>query len=180
VLPIALMEVLVEDVEFGLDAAGFRALYDDALPRIYGYFLHRVGGAAPVAEDLTQETFLAAVTELRRGRRPGTPLPWLFGIARHKLLDHYRRQRRADTPTALDAEAPDESFLDVDADDAGGRAKAALSALPAAQRAALVLRYLEGFSNAEIARAIGRSEKAVESLIDRGRSNFKRAYLEAS
>ena len=49
-------------------------------------------GSVTVAEDLAQETFLAAVAELKRGRAVETPLPWIFGIARHKLLDHYRRR----------------------------------------------------------------------------------------
>src|SRR5262245_15788032 len=78
----------------GLEPESFGAFYDDALPRIYGYFLHRCGGSVQVAEDLTQETFLAAVNELKKRRRVKTPMGWIYGIARHKLLDHYRRQER--------------------------------------------------------------------------------------
>ena len=59
----------------GLEPEGFRAFYEEALPRVYGYFLHRSGGYAPVAEDLTQETFLAAVHELTKGKRVETPIP---------------------------------------------------------------------------------------------------------
>lgn len=73
----------------GVDA--FREFYDRALPRIYGYFYHRCGRAPGTAEELTQETFLAAVTELRKGKRVDDPLAWIRGIARHKLMDHYRR-----------------------------------------------------------------------------------------
>ena len=61
------MELAVREVEaLGLDPERFRAFYEDALPRIYGYFLHRCGGSVPVAEDLTQETSLASVDEVRR------------------------------------------------------------------------------------------------------------------
>jgi hypothetical protein len=89
---IALMELVVEEAEaLGPDPEAFRGFYERALPRIYGYFLHRCGGPAALAEDLTQETFLAAVAELKKGRRVDTPIPWIYGIARHKLLDHYRR-----------------------------------------------------------------------------------------
>src|ERR687892_738390 len=52
-----------------VEVDAFRKFYEQALPRIYGYFYHRCGRAAGTAEDLTQETFLAAVTELRKGRR---------------------------------------------------------------------------------------------------------------
>jgi RNA polymerase sigma-70 factor, ECF subfamily len=84
-----------------LDPGSFRAFYDDALPRVYGYFLHRCGGSVPVAEDLTQETFLAAVAELKKDKRVATPVAWIYGIARHKLLDHYRRQEGADRPLVV-------------------------------------------------------------------------------
>jgi DNA-directed RNA polymerase specialized sigma24 family protein len=79
---IALMELVVEEAEaLGPDPEAFRGFYERALPRIYGYFLHRCGGPAALAEDLTQETFLAAVAELKKGRRVDTPIPWIYGIA---------------------------------------------------------------------------------------------------
>ncbi len=72
-----LMDVAVQEVAaLGLDPEEFRALYEEALPRIYGYFLRRCGGSVPVAEDLTQETFLASVDELGEGQRDATrPAP---------------------------------------------------------------------------------------------------------
>src|SRR6266542_4711126 len=73
------------------DVDAFREFYDQALPRIYAYFFHRCGRAAGTAEELTQETFLATVTELRKGKRVDDPLAWVRGIARHKLVEHYRR-----------------------------------------------------------------------------------------
>ncbi len=173
------MELAVREAEaLGLDAERFRAFYEDALPRIYGYFLHRCAGSVPVAEDLTQETFVAAVDELRKGRRPETPIPWIYGIARHKLLDHYRKLARAEQPLA-DAElALDESAFLVQDDGGRERAAAALAAVPAAQRTALVLCYLDGFTAAEVGGELGKSTAAVHSLLERGRESFKRAYLE--
>jgi DNA-directed RNA polymerase specialized sigma24 family protein len=66
---IAIMDVSATRAEakLGLDARSFGAFYDDALAHIYGYFLHRCGGCVTVAEDLTQETFVAAVAELGEG-----------------------------------------------------------------------------------------------------------------
>lgn len=154
------------------DPQAFARFYDDALPRIYGYFLHRCGGGASTAEELTQETFVAAVTELRKGRHVDAPLPWLYGIARHKLLDHYRREgRRREAPGPVDDVA-------VEVGDERSRVLVALGALPETQRAALVLRHLEGLSVPELAAVLGRSIEAAESLLARGRVQFKRAYLE--
>jgi RNA polymerase sigma-70 factor (ECF subfamily) len=173
------MELAAREVEaLGLDPTRFRAFFEDALPRIYGYFLHRCGGSVPVAEDLTQETFLASVDELRKGRRPEAPIPWIYGIARHKLLDHYRKQARAEQPLA-DAELTlEEDAFPVQDDGARERAVAALAAVPVSQRTVLVLCYLDGFTAAEVGDELGKSTAAVHSLLERGRESFKRAYLE--
>src|SRR5215468_11669572 len=95
--------------DLALDASSFGRFYEEALPRVYGYFVHRCGGSTATAEDLTQETFLAAVAELKKERRVVTPKAWIYGIARHKLLDHYRRQEHQDRPFTLttDGEEPD-------------------------------------------------------------------------
>lgn len=157
-----------------LDATTFPAFYAEALPRIYGYFLHRCGGSVAVAEDLTQEAFVAAVAELRGGRRVDAPLPWLYGIARHKLVDHYRRESRLgrtlSSLTVTELSDGDRSGVERE------RTSLALAAVPAAQRAVLVLCYLDGFTAAEIATALGKSRAAVHSLLERGRASFKRAY----
>jgi len=158
-----------------LDAQEFRAFYAVALPRVYGFHLRRCGSVA-VAEDLTQETFAAAVAELKKARRIDDPIGWIVGIARHKLLDHYRRQARSRVcPPADVADAA--SAEDEDGD---GRAASALAAIPRDQRLALVLRHVDDLSVPEIAAVFGRSVEAVESLLARGRVGFRRAYLEGA
>lgn len=163
------------DRRLSRDADEFRAFYGAALPRVYGYLLHRCGSSAS-AEDLTQETFLAAVVELRKERQVEEPLGWILGIARHKLLDHYRRQGRARSQVA--SEIPDaQAGLPEDSD---GRAITALAAVPGDQRIALVLRHVDGLSVPEVAAALGRSVEAAESLLARGRLSFRQAYTEVS
>jgi RNA polymerase sigma-70 factor (ECF subfamily) len=184
VFAIPFMEISAAAAEAALDTSprAFRAFYDDALPRVYGYFLHRCGGSVEVAEDLTQETFVAAVSELKKGRRVATPMGWIYGIARHKLLDHYRRQERAERELLVAFEADEIEGVLVLPDDARARERAvtALVSVAATQRAALVLCYLDGFSVAETAALLGKSVEAVESLLARGRQSFKRAYREES
>lgn len=179
---IALMELVVEEAgALDSDPEAISGFYEHALPRVYGYFLHRCGGSVPLAEDLTQETFLAAVAELKKGRRVDAPIRWIYGIARHKLLDHYRSRERIEHAPAPDAVAdPGEIVFDEDAPEARDRAVAALAAVAASQRAVLVLCYLDGFSVQEIASALGKSTAAVHSLLERGRASFKSAYLEAA
>ncbi len=77
------------------DRARLLDLYDDALPEIYGY-LHRRCRDRTTAEDLTTEVFLAAVDSINRSVVGDVTVAWLIGIARHKLVDHWRRVERED------------------------------------------------------------------------------------
>jgi RNA polymerase sigma-70 factor, ECF subfamily len=165
------------------DPEDFRVFYADALPRVYGYFLRRCGAEIALAEDLTQETFLAAVAELRRGSTVETPGSWILGIARHKLLDHFRRQRRIGWSTVSwesTVEEHDDAFLVPEDDDPSrDQAIATLALVPLMQREALVLHYLDGLSVAEVASLLQRSVSATESLLARGRVSFRQGFEEA-
>ena len=67
---------------------------------MYGYFARRCGDRG-TAEDLTSETFLAAMDAARKETPPPMTVPWLIGVARHKLADHYRRRHdRFSVPVA--------------------------------------------------------------------------------
>lgn len=161
------------------DPDRFCAFYADALPCVYGYFFVRCGGHTSLVEDLTQETFLAAVAEINRGRQIAAPLPWVIGIARHKLVDHLRRQRRVGWSVIsweedVGEETPTEEVDTISHE----RVVAALAAVPSPQRDALTLRYLDGLPVSEIAVVLGRSVEATESLLARGRVRFRRAHAE--
>jgi len=70
-----------------------------------------VGGDAVLAEDLTQETYVAAVCDMRRrGEASALSVPWVIAVARHKLVDHFRRLAREERkPTLVSADAPGRS-----------------------------------------------------------------------
>jgi len=174
------MEIATNVTEVRLDdPAAFRAFYAETLPVVYSFLYHRVGGRRVVAEDLTQETFMAAVREIKGRARVDAPVAWVMGIAKHKLLDHYRREEREERRLALVySAATEESEPDLGAA-SNEEALEALAQVPASQRAALALRYLDGLSVPEVAHALGRTVHATESLLARGRVSFRRALLEA-
>ena len=159
------------------DDAAFRAWYEESLPHVYRYLYNRCGRRSDVAEELSQETFLEAVRSRHDADR-GDRRSWLIGIARHRLLDHFRRQARRERtflrlvstrpPVAItmDRSHPDELIV------------AALERLPAHQRAAVVLRYVDDLPVREVARLLGRSEGATESLLSRGREALRRLLSE--
>ncbi len=151
------------------------ALYDDALPQVYGYLLPRCGGAS-VAEDLTAETFLAAVDSVRRGNVRTITVAWLVGIARHKLVDHWRRVGREERRMAAVASQPDAPDDPWDTVLDAARARAVLDELGPHHREVLSLRYLDGLSVAEVADLLGRTVHATEALLVRARGAFRRAY----
>ena len=153
------------------------AIYRDALPQVYGYLLLRCGSVA-VAEDLTAETFLAAVAATERAEPPDVNVAWLVGVARHKLVDHWRRIGREQRTLAAVESADDrvddpwDEHMDVAA------VHAALADLPVPQRIALSMRYLDGLPVAAVAERLGRSLHATETLLVRARSALRRAYRE--
>ena len=159
-------------------AAALLAVYDDAVGEVYGYVLARCRNRA-VAEDVTSEVFMGAVDDIRRGAEPTVTTAWLIGIARHKLVDHWRRVERderrlhavADEPEPVGgADDPWDTHLDVLA------ARDALEQLGAHHRAALTLRYLDGLPVPEVAGVLGRTVHATEALLVRARRAFRDVY----
>jgi len=151
------------------------ALYDAALPQVYGYLLQRVGDAA-AAEDLTSDTFLAAVAAVQARSVPDLTVAWLIGVARHKLVDHWRRQSRQDRKLRAVADLADELDDPWTARLEADHARAVLATLGAHHRSALTLRYLDGLPVADVADLMGRSLHATEALLVRARNAFRRAY----
>jgi RNA polymerase sigma-70 factor (ECF subfamily) len=154
--------------------AALLAMYDRALPQVYGYLRARAGSET-VAEDLTAETFLAAVQATERDAVPQLTVAWLIGVARHKLVDHWRRQAREARGLRLLPE--DEAEPDgVDERFERARTREVLDELGPHHRAALTLRYLDGLSVPEVAEHLDRTVHATEALLVRARNAFRVVY----
>ena len=156
-------------------ALGLLTLYDDALPHVYGYLLARCGDPG-LAEDLTAESFLAAVGAVRKPGAADPTIPWLIGVARHKLADYWRRVEREQRGLRLldgepaCADDPWEAVVDRI------RAREVLGRLGAHHRAALTLRYLDELPVPEVARHLNRTVHATEALLVRARAAFRQIY----
>jgi len=151
------------------------ALYDDALPMVYGYFVRRCGDRQ-TAEDLTSETFTAAVAAVRKGPVADLTAAWLVGIARHKLADHWRSDERHQRRLSAVASTLDESQDPWDGQVDRVVASTVLQQLTPQHRAALTLRYLDGLSVPTVADILGRTVSATETLLIRAKSAFRLAY----
>jgi RNA polymerase sigma-70 factor (ECF subfamily) len=147
---------------------------DRSLPAVYDYLLHRCGGRA-LAEDLTSETVFATVDRVRGGHIESIEIGYLIGIARHKLVDHWRRQEREQRHLkvyARDEEIADDTVFE------SGRASRALAELNPMQRAALTLRYVDDLPVPEVARVLGRTVHATETLLMRAKRAFRSRYAQ--
>jgi len=160
------------------DEASFRSWYEKAMPKVYGYLFNRCGRNQSLAEELTQQTFVEAVRSKRLVERDDD-VPWLIGVARNQLLHHLRGiERRERGFLRLVTPSPPRTAWVTDADPEG-RLASALERLPAAQRAAVTLRYVDDLPVREVARLMGRSEASVESLLSRGRAAMRERLSEA-
>jgi RNA polymerase sigma-70 factor, ECF subfamily len=149
------------------------AIYDRALPQVYGYLYDRCRDV-PTAEDLTAETFVAAVRAV--GRSDEVSVPWLIGVARHKLVDHWRRRDRDKRLVARITDQPVERNDPWDVHLDALRVADVLARLGPHHRAALTLRYVDGLPVPEVAGLLGRTVHATEALLVRARGAFRRLY----
>lgn len=154
----------------------FERLYRRYVADVYHYASAVLSNPAD-AEDVTQTTFLNAYRAFERGERPREPLNWLIAIAHNVCRQRFRQAARRPNEVALNYDPADELVSEdrVQAEDI----RHALSQLAFNQRAALVMRELEGRSYAEIATALELSVGAVETLIFRARRAL-REQLETS
>lgn len=158
-------------------ASALLLLYDDALPEVHSY-LHRRCGSRLVAEDLTAEAFLAAVSSIKAGKVSTVTVAWLIGIARHKLVDHWRRTEREERRLRAVAgelvEANDGWDVVLDQQ----LANEVLGGLAPQHRAVLTLRYLDGLPVKEVATTLERTPGATEALLTRAKAAFRVDYEE--
>jgi RNA polymerase sigma-70 factor, ECF subfamily len=141
-------------------------LYKKHAGDVYRYALVVLRNEAD-AEDVTQTTFMNAYRALERGERPRTPQNWLIAIAHNVCRQRFRQSQRRPNEVALNEELA-EAYVEEDGISAED-IRRALGHLAFNQRAALVMRELEGRSYQEIAEILSLSVSAVETLIFRAR-----------
>lgn len=138
----------------------FQNLLDDHRGDVLGFLIAAVGPQE--AEDVFQETFLAALRAYPKLEDDRNLHAWLLTIAHHKAIDHHRAGRRRATPVA---DVPEVAVNDREPQP---RIWRAVATLPPKQRAAVALRYAADLSHREIGAAIGTSEEAARRNVHEG------------
>jgi RNA polymerase sigma-70 factor (ECF subfamily) len=169
------VQSLVQRAKDG-DTAAFTVLYEEHAPRLYRYFLPRVGGRSQQAEDLTEEVFVRVLERIERYEDRGLPFgAWLFRIAHNLLIDHQRRlpkQPMVGIDECEEIRGPAEKEIQQALDQ--HEIAITMARLTSDQRNVIQLRFMEGLSIIETALALGKTEESVKKLQARGLMAMRR------
>jgi RNA polymerase sigma-70 factor, ECF subfamily len=179
---------MIGGAEEGVD---LERVIEEHFSALYRFILLRMPGAEEEAADIAQDSFLALAESLSAPAGAGafegrcSVYTWLCSVARRKIVDAYRRDLRLRRLREREllvlscrgeaGASPEEEVLDAAEAE---RVRCCLAVLPPEQRYTLILKYVEGLSTAELARILGRSDKAAESLLGRARAAFAALYEE--
>jgi len=159
-------------------------LYNAYFDRIYSVIFNQVDGDQAVAQDLVQETFLAALKSAGKFRGQSKAYTWLYSIANKKVADFYRHQKRkaklgtelANIHAVESAQTSDSEPLILSAMESERTQRAVqdvLSSLPLHYRQVLILKYIEEMPVLEISQVMKRSPKSIEGLLTRARRELQ-------
>lgn len=171
------------------DAAAFDAFFREYFPRLFRFALGRVDNDPALAEEVVQRTMCIVVRKMGTYRGEALLFTWLCQICRNEMSAVFR-QRGDEVREYLPIEdhpAVQAALESISADDyrpetaqsqreIGEFVRATLQHLPGRYATALQMKYVNGNSVNEIARELGLSEKAAESLLTRARKAFKEGF----
>ena len=160
--------------EAAVNADAFAELYRRHLTRVYRYHAAHTGNVKD-AEDLTSQTFMAALEGIRSYRGEAPFVAWLMGIASKKRFLFFRG-RRPEVPIEAALQIPSPSLPTDKAAFARLRIESisrALKQISADRAEALILRFFGELSMAETGRVLNKSEAAVKMLVSRGLQDLR-------
>ena len=172
------------------DRRAFDEFFNEYYPKLYRFVKRRMPLDPAGAEDVAQGTLCRALESLHNFRGEAALMTWLCTLCRRELSARWAQTRSYSTAPALAEDDPEiraalESLLSAEGSDplaAAGEAEvrdticAALDYLPAPYADILEWKYVRDMSVAEIARRLGRSAKATESLLTRARGAFRETF----
>jgi len=153
------------------DKEAFSLLYERHVTRIYNYIYYRTGNAAE-AEDLTARVFFRALGHINNYKDKGVPFSaWLYRIAHNLVANWYRDgSRRKEVPLedySIPRYQSDHPEIELVQNQENESLLMVIRTLPPERQHLLILKFVEGLSNAEIAVIMGRSEGAIKGLYHR-------------
>lgn len=169
-------EATLVDAAVEGDSVAFAALYDRHLARVYRHCYYRTSNRAD-AEDLTQQTFLQAWQAIGRYRRGASPfIAWLLTISQNLAMSHHRKAREiatSDLQLVVTEEAADPTAA-LSTALMRDEVRAAILRLRPERQQVILLRFIEGFSVAEVAAVLGKTENNTRVIQHRALADLRR------
>jgi len=162
------------------DPEAFGEIYERYYNGVYRYIYYRVGEQT-LAEDLTMEVFVKAMEAIDTYTFRGVPFSaWLYRIASNLVVDHFRRQPAQgavslEEKLVASMEVPAQA---LESEFAHHALRRALAELTDDQQQVVILKFVDGLSNLEVAQILGKTEGAVKSLQHRALASLGRALGE--
>lgn len=150
----------------------FLSFYDATIDEVYRYAARLCGADRGAAEDLVQDSYLSVLGRYRVDGERTLTIEYVVTTVRHRFLDRVRSGEREERRLRLVHSAPDTGATDTP-DAPEPLLSNRLAELPARDRAALVLRYVDDLSVPEVAGAMGLTVHATESLLVRARARLR-------
>jgi RNA polymerase sigma-70 factor, ECF subfamily len=159
----------------------FKEFYEENFDLIYKFVFSRLSGNTEYAEDMVHDIFFEAMKSFNSFNNKSSFSTWLIGIAKHKIADYYKKASRAIACIRLDEDNAENSFKDEE----GGiiafhnydQVLKALNKLNDSYKCFLVMKYIECYSLKEISKISGKTNKAVDGILQRAKNEFKKHYL---
>lgn len=163
------------------DRAAAAKLYDELLPKVYGFLFTRTG-KQEVAEDIAQDVFVKLIEKIDGyDEKRGAFVVWFWHMVRNMLIDYYRKKH--ETPFSHFAEGEVETMAvafeapDVDAKVRHEHVFAFLATLSAEERELFEYRYVAEMSYGDIAELVGKSEGALRIAALRIKEKIKKKVI---
>jgi RNA polymerase sigma-70 factor (ECF subfamily) len=157
------------------DEQALGQIYDAYFERLYRY-AYRLVGDVESAQDIASETLRRLLEALRDGRAPNHLGAWLYRVAHNLAMD---QQRPAESIVSLESDLDQADGADTEGDSeqriVQEQVRAALAHLTPEQQNVVVLKFLEGYSNAQVGALMNKPEGAIKSLQHRALAALKRA-----
>jgi len=161
----------------------FIKLYKSYIDEVYQFIYMRSGFSPPIAEDITQDIFLAVFKGLDKFKGLCSERTWIYKIARNKLNDFYRTQysikyELCDFKEAQQLHDPAQDMdLLIESSFESQFIRECLEKLPLQYHVILIMKYVDGKSIHQISEIINKSHKAAESMLQRAKGAFIKEYV---
>ena len=158
-----------------LEPQALAEIYDSYSAKIYSYVYHRTGNRV-LAEDLTSDVFVRMLEAVQSDRAWKTSLQgWLYRIAHNLVVDHFRRASKRDGVELDERWMAGESYANTfEGLFHSNQLRIGMRFLTDEQQQVVVLKFVEGLSNAEVAEILGKTEGAVKALQHRALAALRR------